>query len=33
MQGHHWFMLVVVALVFYAIGARYPTTVPFLGTG
>jgi len=24
MEGHHWIMLVVIALVFYVIGAKFP---------
>lgn len=31
MESHHWIMIGVVALVFYVIGAKYPTWAGKLG--
>jgi hypothetical protein len=31
MEGHHWIMLVVIALVFYVIGAKFPGTAQRFG--
>lgn len=29
----HWVMFLIVGAIFYAIGARKPTLIPYLGTG
>lgn len=33
MELQHWVLLVVVALVFYVVGAKYPATAAKLGFG
>jgi len=31
MQGHHWLLLAVVAVVFYVVGAKYPAVAAKVG--
>lgn len=31
MQNHHWFLLIIVGLVFYYVGAKYPALVTKMG--
>ena len=32
MLPQHWLLILVVFLIAYAIGARYPSTIPYIGT-